>query len=140
MLELRAAASGGVAPYDYSWVVTPGSVNAQYSLVSADTVTPGLSAETPGDYMLTLTVRDAKGSEAQDTVKVRVIIPDHRVVTSELRQSLSACQSIRMEVGMGKGTQVMLRAPVLIFGVGFSVPSESILQTVSDADTWCATP
>jgi hypothetical protein len=139
-LELRAAASGGVAPYDYSWVVTPESVNAQYNLVSADTVTPGLSAETPGDYMLTLKVRDAKGSEAQDTVKVRVIIPDHRVVKSELRQSLSACQSIRMEVGVGKGTQVMLRAPVLIFGVGFSVPSESILQTVSDADTWCATP
>ncbi len=139
-LELRAAASGGIAPYAYSWVVLSEPVNAQYGLGSADTMTSGFSAQTPGDYTLTLTVRDVKGNEAQDRVLVRVIIPDHRVVKSELGQSLSACQSIRMEAGVGKGMQVKLRAPLVIFGAGFSVPSESILQTVSEADAWCTTP
>ncbi|WP_293675311.1 PKD domain-containing protein [Thiolapillus sp.] len=125
---------GGSTPYRYAWSVLPDSAEADFSLLSADTVAPVFSAVTPGSYTLTLTVQDDLNQKSEDSLTVRVIIPDQRTVAYSIEQSLTACKSILASNSVvGSDTGVMLLAPVVSLGKNFAVPVGAGLRVVSEA-------
>ncbi|WP_457667857.1 PKD domain-containing protein [Thiolapillus sp.] len=137
-LGSESAAQGGVTPYQYAWTVSAAAVGADFSLVSADSATPEFSAVTPGDYTLTLTVRDDRDQVSDDSVRVRVVIPDQRTLGNTIDQSLSACESIvASNAVLGGNADVTLLAPVVGLAENFSVPAGAVLKIVSEADSWC---
>jgi len=65
--RITAAASGGTAPYAYSWMGT-GSVY----LNSLTTINPQFNGSTPGIYSLTFTATDANGCTGSITITITV--------------------------------------------------------------------
>ena len=84
-------------------------------------------------------MQDDLDQKSEDSLTVRVIIPDQRSVTYPIEQSLTACKSILVSNSVvGSDNSVMLLAPVVSLGKDFAVPVGAGLRIVSEADPWCA--
>ena len=76
---LLGAGYGGAEPYTFSWSASAGT------LAGADAPTAQLSNAPAGTHLATLTVRDAKGETATDTVKVIVYQPERRTLLDQTK-------------------------------------------------------
>lgn len=138
------AATGGTPPYTYSWRVSPGSADVDYSINVTDETNPNFIGKEEGRYMLELTVTDAEADQHTDTAVVDVSVLDHSVTQGLLlrgRETLGACQRVTVEsTAVYGGANLELIAPVVTLEPGFRVEASGILKVSNDLPPACPSP
>ncbi len=135
------AATGGVAPYTYSWSVAPGVVGSDYIIHDANLANPNFSGKYAETYTLALTVTDADGDQHTDSAVVNVSVLDEsrtRGLTFRGSEVLGGCQNAIVESAtVLKDARLEMIAPVVVFAPGFSVAPGGELKVRNELPAEC---
>jgi hypothetical protein len=139
-------ASGGTPPYGYSWTVTPGTADIDWSLSSTSEANPMFTGLVENTYMTTLTVTDDTSPtplEEADSAFIHVVFPDDReIVNQDLTgtQNLGACVQLTADMGttIVSGAVITFFSPLVILGPDFFVEEGATLIIVNDVPPECS--
>lgn len=138
------AATGGTPPYSYSWMVSPGSVDVDYGINTADESNPNFNGRREGRHSIELTVTDADGDQHTDSAIVDVSVLDNSITRGLLlrgRETLGACQRASVEsMAVYGGAYLELIAPVVTLKPGFRVEALGMLKVSNDLPPECPSP
>lgn len=135
------SAANGTPPYTYTWNISGGIEDADYTLGSASEANPDFRGLTAGVYTAELTVADDNSQQHTDSATITVTIPEDRQIQGLLTETLllEACQSIVVQQGaiVAAGASIELLAPSVSFEPGISVELNGVIQVVIGTPVAC---